>query len=301
MRSLVSVIIPAYNAKNYIRETVESALGQTYRNYEIIVVDDGSTDGTGEILKDYQDRIIYLRKDNGGPASARNMGIKKSRGELIAFLDADDVWLPDKLEKQVKFLEENPQIHLLFTAVIGYEDGRVYPVEENRLRGSIFHQLLKGNFITTSTVMVRRECLEEELFDEDRNLISVEDYNLWLRLSRKYVFGYLDEPTIKYRFRGGLTDNFEAMFKADFYNFRKLRETFPEWRLEINPFYWIGLSSYHFKAGKEFFYFQKYFQARKEFLLSFLTCPIQLKPLLWLTISLLPSKLINRLRGKKSR
>src|SRR5690348_15579178 len=112
-RDLVSVIIPAYNYARYIPGAVNSVLAQTYQNHEIVVVDDGSTDGTRQALGDSLDKISYIYQHNRGVSAARNVGIERSRGELIAFLDADDVWVPDKLDRQVRFLRDHPSIGMV--------------------------------------------------------------------------------------------------------------------------------------------------------------------------------------------
>src|SRR5215831_9468158 len=115
---IVSVVIPTYNNARFLPEALDSLLGQTYRDFELIVVDDGSTDDTLEVLKPYRHLIRYVRKENGGPASARNLGIRHASGELIAFQDADDIWLPDKLQLQVDYLREHPEVGLVFSGSI---------------------------------------------------------------------------------------------------------------------------------------------------------------------------------------
>ena len=109
----VSIIIPVYNAQKYLEETLQSVLAQTFQDFEIILIDDGSTDGTPEIIEKYSDRTICLKNDHRGPASSRNLGLEAARGSLIAFLDADDLWLPTKLEKQVAIMLAQPQFGLI--------------------------------------------------------------------------------------------------------------------------------------------------------------------------------------------
>jgi len=217
----VSVIIPTYNSAQYICETLDSVLAQTYKDYEIIVVDDGSTDNTREVLKPYMSKIKYIYKENGGPASARNVGIKNARGEYIAFLDSDDIWLPEKLEKQIEYLQSNPDIALVYSDCIRFNENGVCQRKSNvyHLReGYIFFKLLEGNFITTSTVIVRRECLDKVgYFDEELDdLKHSEDYDLWLRISRSFKIGYIREPLVKYRVReSGLNrSNIDRAYKA---------------------------------------------------------------------------------------
>ena len=162
----VSVIIPAYNADNFIAESVTSALNQTYPDVEIIVVNDGSTDNTEKSLAPFMDLIIYIKKENGGPASARNIAIKRSTGEYICFLDADDIFLPHKLERQVNFMEKNSECGLVFAdaSIIGGKEA----IRRDSLlgglpvyQGHVFRHLFINNFIITLTVMIRREVLDK--------------------------------------------------------------------------------------------------------------------------------------------
>lgn len=115
MKKLVSVIIPAFNAEKYISDTINSVLGQTYSYYEIIIINDGSTDGTEKIVKQFSNRIIYIKQRNKGISAARNAGIRKAKGEFIAFLDADDIWMPAKLEKQIDYLNSHPDVDVVFS------------------------------------------------------------------------------------------------------------------------------------------------------------------------------------------
>src|SRR3990172_11149387 len=118
----VSVIIPTFNCEEYIEETLSSVLFQTFTDFEVIVVDDGSTDNTIKVIKPYLDKISYIQKDNGGQGSARNLGISLAKGEYLAFLDSDDLWLPDKLSLQVGYMENNPNVSLTFTDAVAFEE-----------------------------------------------------------------------------------------------------------------------------------------------------------------------------------
>lgn len=189
----VSIIIPAYNSARFLPEAIESVLAQTYKDYEIIVVDDGSTDNTKEVLKPYLDKIKYVYQENRGAASARNTGIKHSQGEYIAFLDADDVWLPEKLHIQADYLDNNQEIAMVYSQSLWMsEDGRLLTGKKSRHRipsGDVFNILFFKNFIFTPTVMVRKRILGTVgLFNE--SFVSTEDRDLWLRIAREFkVFG----------------------------------------------------------------------------------------------------------------
>jgi len=204
--NLVSVIIPTYNSANYVKEAVDSVLGQTYKNIGVIVVDDGSTDNTKSILEKYikSGEIKYIYQDNNGPASARNNGIKKSSGEFIAFLDADDVWLPNKLEKQIKLFENN-DVGLVYSDMEFFGGKFKYRhhsevLKREMFRGYVYGKLIFENFIPTSSIVVRRDVLDDiGLFDEDRELFAIEDYDLWLRITRRYKVDFVNKPLVKYR------------------------------------------------------------------------------------------------------
>ena len=174
--NVVSVVIPTYNCKEYVCDAIDSALAQTYSNIEVIVVDDGSTDETGEMLESrYGERIKYIYQRNGGPASARNRAIKESRGELIAFLDADDLWMPDKLDQQIPAFKA--ETHLVGCCQQSESDGRTIEIG--------FDELALKNRFSNSGVMVRRSALEQVgLLDERPEFRAVEDWDMWLRLAK---------------------------------------------------------------------------------------------------------------------
>lgn len=200
----VSVIIPTYNRAGYIVETLRSVFAQTFTDYEVIVVDDGSTDDTADVLKPFLDRITYIRKENGGQGSARNAGIRLAKGEYIAFLDSDDLWLPEKLDVQVKYLDEHPEMVLVFTdAVIFFEDaGSHKKMGEIRFSGRdvSFERLFRMNFIPNLTTMVRKSCFDlVGLFNESRDLIGGEDYEMWLRIAMRFSLAHIPKITASYR------------------------------------------------------------------------------------------------------
>jgi glycosyltransferase involved in cell wall biosynthesis len=202
----VSVIVPAYNSADYTVETVESVLAQTYRDFELIVVDDGSTDHTREAMAAFGDRIQYVYKENGGACSARNHGIAMSRGEYIACLDCDDLWFPEKLERSVAALEDHPDWALVFTPCL-LIDAQGETVGRSNYRPNLdkaFFELLKGNYIVAPTVVMRRVCMEGDgPFDE--SLFIPADWDLWLRLTRDYPIGCVNSPLSKYRMASSYT------------------------------------------------------------------------------------------------
>jgi glycosyltransferase involved in cell wall biosynthesis len=202
-KPLVSVIIPTYNREKYIEETVKNALVQTYENIEVIVIDDGSTDQTEQKIKEFNDsRVRYIWQENTGVSGARNKAILSSKGEFIALLDHDDIWLPEKLEKQIPLFND-PQVGAVFCDSIYFtNEGDLYSIYSKNKppNGKIFRELLRlNNFISCETVIIRKEALDslDELFPTDMHI--VEEYDLFLRLAFRYEWRYVDEPLAKYR------------------------------------------------------------------------------------------------------
>jgi glycosyltransferase involved in cell wall biosynthesis len=206
MNKLVSVVIPTYNRRHYIVEAVESVLAQTYRPLEIIVVDDGSTDGTEGELQRFKKEVKYFRQENAGPSAARNRGIRAATGEYVALLDSDDLWAPTKLEKQVSLMERSPQVGVVFCEIArlevdtGETQVRRCPPD---LRGDIRRRLLRRNCVigSDSAVLVRRACFDQMgVFDE--SLQQAEDWDLWIRISRHFRFDFVPEPLVTIRVHG---------------------------------------------------------------------------------------------------
>jgi glycosyltransferase involved in cell wall biosynthesis len=202
----VSVIIPAYNAAAYIGQALESAFAQTFQDFEVLVVDDGSTDETASIVASFGDRVNYLRQDNAGSAKARNLGIRKSRGLFIAFLDADDLWLPDKLARQVALMREQPEVGMVFTKHINFDEtGATWPFRFDKrllMEGDVARNIFMRSGVGTPTVMVRREVFETVgLFEE--SLRQGQDDNMWVRIAAHCQVRLIDEPLVKVRNHSG--------------------------------------------------------------------------------------------------
>jgi len=197
----VSIIIPTYNRRQSIGRSIESVLNQTYRDFELIIVDDGSTDNTKELVADFNDeRIRYVRhEENKGEAAARNTGIKAARCDYIAYQDSDDEWLPEKLARQIELLENaSPEVGVIYTGFWKAENHKRTYVPfswVSQKNGDIHKELLKGNFIGSPVVLIKKECFNKVgLFDEKlRNLV---DWEMWLRVSKYYHFKCIDEPLV---------------------------------------------------------------------------------------------------------
>lgn len=212
---LVSVVVPTHNMARFVAEAVNSVLAQTHRNLEVHVIDDGSTDNPRsaleEVMKD--PRVVFHCQPAGGQAKAKNRGILASRGEFVAFLDADDLWVPDKLEKQLpKFTR--PEIGVVYTNYRWIDvNGVLMPTPPVQPRtGRITNDLFVVNFVTGMASIVRRECFDAVGIFNESLAMSI-DWDLWLRISAKYEFEYMDEVTYLYRqWPGQMSKNFETRF-----------------------------------------------------------------------------------------
>jgi len=211
----VSIIIPAYNAEDYIRDAVDSALAQTHEDREVIVVDDSSTDDTPLILKSYGDRIIVHRQANAGVSGARNTGARLASGALLAFLDADDTWRPSKLASQLAIAHTPVSYTNRFNFGARGELPEVQSELTPLLSGDVFVPLmLRGNFITVSSVMMTREVFAE-LGGFVHQPGGCEDWDLWLRAAERYPFSVCPEPLTGYRFTSdSMSRNYRAMAPA---------------------------------------------------------------------------------------
>ena len=212
---LVSVIMPAYNASETIVESVNSILSQEYSNWELIVIDDGSTDDTYQKVCSIKDtRIIIYQETNKGVAATRNQGIKAAKGKYISFLDSDDLWNKEKLKIQVNYFETNEnQFGLVHTAYKEFDKKSEYypkPLKQLaglKIEGEIYEDLLVHDFIATLTVMVRKDVFKDIGYF-DVTLSGPEDWDLWIRISRIFNIGYIDIPLAMYRLNpSGLSKN----------------------------------------------------------------------------------------------
>jgi hypothetical protein len=208
----VSVIIPTYNREGWISKAVSSVFDQTFRDYEVIVVDDGSEDGTLDELKVFGDKIrIIHHAENRGVSAARNTGIYSSSAPLIAFLDSDDRWFPDKLKVQVEFFDNNVEAVICQTQEVWFKGGkRVNPAKKHlKKTGDIFNKSLERCLVSPSAVMVRRVLLEEIGVFNERFPVC-EDYDLWLRILSKYPIHLIDEEHLIRE--GGRIDQLSASY-----------------------------------------------------------------------------------------
>lgn len=207
--SLVSVVIPTYNRANLLPNAINSVINQTFKNWELIIVDDGSIDNTKDVISEFikkDSRVKYFYQKNSGQPSAMNLGIKNSKGNYIAFLDDDDEWLPEKLEKQINKIKSDKLIGLVFTDAI-ILDGKTNVNKRSDIikpsSGFVYKELLKTNFITATSVIIAKEIFEKiGLFDESFiiKITQIQDYDMWLRIAKYYKIEYISEPLVKYNY-----------------------------------------------------------------------------------------------------
>lgn len=212
---LVSVIIPAYNHEMYIEEAIQSVINQTYKNIELIVINDGSTDGTGSIITNFIEKnnnfnIEYLSKPNEGICRTLNKGLELAKGKYVALLASDDMCMPDRIEKQLQLMEENANIGLVFSDHFFMRFNQITQLKATDYKPNIrkcfinniqnvnmYEKLLTENIIPALTVFVRKECFDK-VGGFDNNLWA-EDYDMWLRISKEYPIAFIDEPLAYYR------------------------------------------------------------------------------------------------------
>lgn len=214
---LVSVVIATYNMGNYIESAIDSILKQSYQNFELIVVDDGSVDDTEQRMVAYGDnaKIKYIKQENQGQPKAKNRGLKETTGAYVAFCDADDLWAPNKLELQLPLFKDHPEVGVVYSEV-SYIDDKGNPLDKEqpyeRYSGNVTDKLILKNFIPFGTAIVKKQCFDEMgLFDE--NLPMGIDWDLWLRFSTRYKIMYTPAKTYIYRiWPGQMSSNYRGRY-----------------------------------------------------------------------------------------
>lgn len=201
--SEVSVVIPVYNSERYINEAIDSLIKQSFQDYEIIAIDDGSTDGTANVVKKYAGKVKYIYQQNMGPASARNRGIKEANGRYIAFLDADDVSEKDRLETQVNAFKKNKDAGLVYSSLsfINEKGNKISGIHRSKQYDSetFLGKMFTRNIMVSASVVMARKSLIEELGGFDENIHLSEDYDMWLRMAKNNSIVYIDVPLVRYR------------------------------------------------------------------------------------------------------
>jgi glycosyltransferase involved in cell wall biosynthesis len=301
LSEMVSVIIPVYNAEMYLRESIDSVLKQTFKNYEIIVVDDGSTDGTREIIHQSYPMVRYIFQSNGGPAKARNRGIAEAKGDFIAFQDADDIWLPTKLEKQVEYFRQHPDIDFTFTENSLFNSNGILKSEIGKrkrlMEGDIVRNIFWKSYVATPTVMVRKK-VHQEIGGFDESLITAEDDNLWLRIAIRFKTGLIDEPLVLVRINEkSLTRTEKNIFVGVREHLNLIEKKYPELRQRLGNLINKKYSMIYFIHGLDYFLRNEFQEARMQFQESLKYDKFNFKSLLYWLFSYLPFTILNILRN----
>jgi glycosyltransferase involved in cell wall biosynthesis len=216
MNPKVSVIIPNYNYEKFIAATIESVLSQTYENIEIIVVDDGSKDNSLKVLERFGEKLRVIQQKNAGVSAARNNGVQNSTGEFIAFLDADDIWLPEKLQRQIERFNADSEVGLVHCSMT-LIDPQDQPIDENRngQEGWVSTEFLRferGVVVGASSTALVKRSIFDEIGGFDVCLSTAADWDFCYQVSRKYKFGFVTEPLVLYRMHGtNMHGNIKAM------------------------------------------------------------------------------------------
>jgi len=213
----VSVIIPSYNSAKYLTDAVESVLNQTFRDYEVLVIDDGSTDDTEAVMRRYGEPVRYIRQPNSGVANTRNRGINESHGRYVAFLDADDTWRHDKLEAQFAALRRNPRYQTCYTAfTVVNSDLRPLCITRSRRHGGALEDLLlRGNVVGSVCTVLCDRSLLIATGGFDPSLSQCADWDMWVRIARRTEFLYLDLPLATYRQHGANMSRDAGLLERD--------------------------------------------------------------------------------------
>lgn len=303
---MISVIIPTYNCAKYICEAIDSVLYQTYSDYEIIVIDDGSTDATRTVIMNCYKMVRYFYMDNNGAAAARNYGISKAQGEFIAFLDADDKWLPQKLEKQVALFHKNDELGMVFTENSFFNEQGITMSKANKrerlMTGDIVRNIFLNSYVATPTVMVRKSVFAAVgLFEEE--LVVAEDDNMWMRIGMEFCVELLDEPMVLCRItEGSLSRKSNNILLGVMKHIEIIKSKYPILynrlgRMSIRRKY----SDLLFSEGYHCFLHNMQKEARNNFAKSYCNYPFEFKSLLYMASTYLPQWIIEKIRDTKTK
>ncbi len=232
----VSIVIPTYNRVSFIPEALHSVQAQTFRDFEIILADDGSTDNTAQVVQQLGQSLIYVPLPHRGqPAATRNAGLRAATGEFVAFLDSDDVYFDHKLAAQIAAFDTHPEIGVVYSDGVFFRDTPGQPIGQVQTglpnpSGNVFAELLRGNFLAPPVVLIRKVCLDSVgWFDEHPDYILAEDYDLWLRLAAQYAFMYVPGNVAAIRRHSGNSSaNVAALRQQTLHVLAKMDTLFPD-------------------------------------------------------------------------
>ena len=283
----VSIIIPTYNHARFISDSINSCLEQTYPNIEIIVVDDGSTDNTQEVLEPYLSKIKYIKQKNAGPAAARNQGIQAANGSYLLLLDSDDWLASEQIALQVAELEKRPEYGLVYSAWKNVDETSKKVIGEVRpkIEGDVLKALLlRELFFSPGAALIRKECFEKAgLFEERKEFMRSEDTEMWVRIAAaNYCFAYLDEPLFFHRVvKNSLSHDYSSHAKSEFARLEKFfkRTDLDKAIMEMKS---IAFSLIHFEYSAKFYNNKNLSEGKKHLRLAIKTCPQLIKNTNWI-------------------
>ncbi len=305
----VSVITPAYNSSQYISKAIESVLNQTFPDLEMIIVDDGSLDRTRAVVEGYvkkhPEKIKYIYQSNQGAGAARNHGLRNAKGEYIAYLDADDIWAHEKLQKQVDYLDEHPEISLTFTNAHVVKNGqitRTYTREEDKrqLNNDLFYNLFFRNFICFSSVVFRRPVIDQVGFF-DESLWNTQDFEWLVRVVRRYQVAYIEECLVTYLVHEtNVSKRLDIRHQNGIAILEKNLAQYPDMYEKMGKRLKTHIPQRYFEFGYALFERGEFQRARQQFLHTIVYNPFySVKPYLYFLLSLLPIGIVSKLKGIK--
>lgn len=296
----VSVVIPTYNSAHMAKEAVESVLAQTYTDFEVIVIDDGSVDNTESVMAPFGDRIRYIKQENQGVSGARNTGMKEARGEYIAFLDADDLWLPERLAAEIPLLDADPNLGLVYCDWAVVSGGQVlqdsYLKDLPTASGYVFDELIETGFILTSGVVLRRACIDD-VGDFDKSLAIAQDYDLWLRISYKWKVQLVERCLFTKRsLDGSLSSDLTKTALERIALYKKTLREIPDMSARSRRLVRRQIALNYWDVGYEQFDKLALGEARKNFAASVRYDWMNLKSMAFLGATCLPASLVRAAR-----
>lgn len=300
---LVSVVIPAHNAAKFIGEAIETVYSQSFKDWEIICVDDGSQDATRRIVESFDSKVKYFYQNQAGASNARNRGIRESKGAYVAFLDADDLWEPTKLEEQVKIFRRNPDLGLVTTGHLAFDNNRVIP-SRNKKRvfesENVARAILIYSDVNTSSVMIPRQVFDRVgYFDED--LHTAEDENLWIRVTAAYPAYLVDKILVRRRLvEGSLSSDGQQGCADVLRSIEFLLERYPEVREKIEDAVPKRKSAAYCELGYHHFLRMELVEARSAYLMSLRMNMFNTRAWKYLMSTFLPPKQIDNIRRIKN-
>lgn len=299
----VSVVIPAYNSAAFLRQAIDSVLDQTYSDLEIIVIDDGSSDDTEAVARSFGDRVSCFRQQNRGVSAARNHGIKLARGQYLAFLDADDLWAPQKLAEQIPLFDQDAEIGLVYSdwGVVS-EDGESqasFHSSRPAASGYVFDELVRTGFILTSGTVVRRSCLADVgYFDE--TLSIAQDYDLWLRICYRWKVAVVNKALVTKRcWDGSLSSNLPKTAAERIALFEKTLRNFIDMPPRSRRLVRSQLAMNYWDVGYDYFDRLMLKEARKNFASSVSYDWRNRRAFGYLVVSYLPRPIVRVMRAGK--